>query len=150
MRRPHQVRTSAIVGFFLAALLVLLSPALLLNAIAPPTPTDPSDIISGGSAPEFAIDGFLNLVLAGLLIAGGAFFLSGHARGRLTMTGGAAVTMLDSGYWMVRSFDWVTGVLAVFLAGMAIIVIRLALVPEVADWFSNCRAAEAELLNRFS
>ncbi|MGH3744682.1 MAG: hypothetical protein ACRDTP_07480 [Mycobacteriales bacterium] len=98
--RPGQVVTAAVLGYVLAGLLVLSGVLLLLGA-------DLADALPAGAAAsgvtaELAVDGVVDLIVAGLLIGGGITVVGRSRAGRTLLVAGAAITLADAIYWMVR------------------------------------------------
>ncbi len=102
--RPGLATAASVLSFVNAGLLVIGGSLLLFGA----------NIVSGvesgfGSSSnlssELLLDGFVNLLCAGLLIAGGVQVLGRKRNGRILMTVGAGIVLAACVYWLVRFND---------------------------------------------
>lgn len=128
---------AAVVGFVLAALLTLTGATLLLGGSLV---SDLEDAVGHGTSigTELAFDGLVNLVAAGLLIAGGTTLLNRSITGRRLLVGGNVLVLADAVYWLAR-FDlpgasWVWTLLFSVLAAVSL---GLALGQPVSRWLAR-------------
>lgn len=99
-RRPAVLTAAAVLGYITSGLLLLAGIMLFSGASAVASLDDVSN--TGAFTAELALDGFLNLLAAGLLIAGATMLLSRVTTGRPLFTVGAALVVVESIYWMTR------------------------------------------------
>jgi hypothetical protein len=89
---------------------------------------------------EFTFDGIVDLVAAGMLIAGAAVLTSRGAAGRTLLTGGATLVVVEALYWLIRwtsrSGGTVVGY-ALLFASLALISAAFAWSRAVTDWLSR-------------
>lgn len=130
-------------AFIDAGLLILSGTLLLFGAsLAASIAESVGDSTSAYSA-EFAFDGVLDLIAAGLLIAGGVNMLGGRQAGRMLLTAGSGIVLVEAIYWPARfpvAAVPSTIVWDALFSTLAVLVLVFAWVPAVSQWLSR-RAA---------
>ena len=129
--------SASVLSYIQAGLLILSGLTLLAGASAVHDASSAFSSSDGGLTAEFVFDGILNLVAAGLFIAGGVMFTGGTARGRTYIGVSAAITVCLSIYWMIRTQDGGVIVWAVIFAAMPIIATCLAFGRPATDWLKT-------------
>jgi hypothetical protein len=99
-QRPSSVTTAAVLAFIVGGLLLLAGIVLFSGASLVSSLDDVEG--TGSFTAELALDGFLDLLAAGLLIGGGTLLMGRQAYGRALYGVGAAIVVVESVYWMVR------------------------------------------------
>jgi hypothetical protein len=140
-RRPGTLTAAAVLGYIAAGLLVLAALIVFTGASIVSDVDNASDSVSlDGYTAELTFDGFLNLIAAGLLIAGGVVMTGRRARGRTLYSVGAAVVLVEAVYWVGRWGSLIADVgglafYAVLFAGLSIIGLTLAWTQAGTRWF---------------
>ena len=137
--RPTGALAAAVLGWIAAGLL-LLAAALLFFGAAFLRDIDTATAARDAYVAEFTVDAFLDLIAAGLLAAGGVGLMSRAAHGRVLLTGGGAIVVVEAVYWLIRwtsrSGGTVVGY-AVLFAGLAVAAAAFAWSPSVTKWLSR-------------
>ncbi|WP_375504093.1 hypothetical protein [uncultured Jatrophihabitans sp.] len=123
--RPGLATASAVLAFVTAGLLVLAGLLLFLGgAIA----GDVEDSFDSGThiGLELALDGVVNLVAGGLLIAGGVMLVGRNRNGRVLLSIGGGIVVAAAVYWILR-FDDISSDSWAFDAVMFLVLTVLAL-----------------------
>ena len=128
--RPSGVTAAAVLGWITAGLLLLAAGLLFFGAAFLHGITADTGSASDGYVAEFTFDGIADVVAAGLLIAGGVGLTSRSATGRLLMSGGAALVLLETLYWLVR---W-TSRTGATVVGYALLFAALAVASIASGW----------------
>lgn len=142
-RRPGTVTSAAILGWVTAGLLVFLG-ALLFEGADFLNDFDNYRYGYGPDNPsgELVVDGVLNLILGGLLIAGGVMIMSRRSAGRWLYFAAAAGVFALSIYWALRwNDDFDNTPLFVFWAFVfaALVVVGSSLLAggQARTWFTR-------------
>jgi len=133
--RPGQVTGSAVLAYVLAGLLILAGALLLAGASTVDSFGNEFNSDTSSATTELAFDGFANLIAAGLLIAGGVSLSGRHIRGRTMLAVGAAITLVECVYWLVRT-SAAGGVLVFVLlfGALAVLSLVLAVSGTASQW----------------
>jgi hypothetical protein len=118
-------------GLLIAAGLLLFVGASLVTSL--------DAVNSGGHTlltAELVVDGVLNLVAAGLLIAGAAMFTSGAPNGRIMLSVGAGIVIALSVYWVARTAGAAI-VWALIFAALVIVSLALAWTRVATQWLAG-------------
>lgn len=144
-QRPGLVVAAAVLGYVNAGLLILAGALLLFGASiandiqrASGTGTD--------YGTEFALDGFANLVAAGLLIGGAVMFVGRKSTGRILFTVGNAIVVAAAIYWVVRFHgDHVDRagyiIYALLFGALAVLPLAFSFAGGVNGWLAGKGAA---------
>lgn len=136
--RPSAVTASAVLGFVAAGLLVLAGIMLFSGASALSSLHNVAN--SARYTAELALDGFLNLLAAGLLIGGGTVMFSRRMHGRALYSVGAAIVVVESIYWIAR---WGGTVRACVMYALV-----FGLLVVIGSWLAWTRGARGWLIRR--
>lgn len=137
-RRPTTVTGAAVLGHVLAGCLILAGMFLLFGATVLSSMGEVLDRSTDSITAEVTVDGLLNLIAAGLLIAGGVIFCAGRSYGRLMITAGAAITLMYCTYWAVRPQSRGTATVFVAVFGMlAILALGLSFTSDAGRWLAS-------------
>lgn len=130
--RPGVVTAASVVGYVLAGFLILCAIFLFTGAKVI------DDLRSSGfdttdMSDEFVLDGLLNLVSAGLLIAGGVQYSLRRPLGRAMVLIGGGIAFALSVYWVSRLPSVLT-FYGFFFGALAVAVLILAVLPAGRRW----------------
>ena len=102
--RPGLVTASAVLAFVLSGLLILAGLLLFLGASIA---ADVEDAFNSGThiGLELTLDAVVNLVAAGLLIAGGVSLLGRNLTSRILLSAGGGIVVAAAIYWLTRFDD---------------------------------------------
>jgi hypothetical protein len=131
--RPGLVLGASVLAYVLAGLLILAGALLLFgasffNRLGTELNSDTTSVTT-----ELAFDGMANLFAAGLLIAGGVCLSGRLVRGRSMLAVGAAITLIECVYWLVRS-SASGGVFVLVFGALAAVSLVLATSGPVSRW----------------
>ena len=112
---------SSVLAYIDAGLLVLAGLLLLIGASAVDTWNDAFGNSDQGFTAELATDGLINLLSAGLQIAGGVMMSSRNLRGRTLFSVGAGLCVLAGLYWLVRVHNVNVAIWTAVFVGLPII-----------------------------
>lgn len=134
--RPGTVIAAAVLAYINAGLLILAGSLLLLGASIVADVESATDSSTTYGA-EFALDGILNLVAGGLLIAGGVVLTGRKPAGRILLSAGGLLVVAEAIYWLIRFAGLSLGgfiVYAVLFAALAIASAALCWPAAVSAW----------------
>jgi len=140
--RPAGLTAAAVLAYVAAGLLIFAGILLFFGASV----INSFDAIDGGTASggmltaELAFDGLLNLLSGGLLISGAVMFTGGRATGRVLMSIGCGIVIVESIYWALRTGG--NGVAwSVLFAAIVIVALSLAWTAGATRWLTQVAAA---------
>ena len=140
--RPGGLTAAAVLAYVAAGLLIFAGILLFFGASV----INSFDTIDGGTASggmltaELAFDGLLNLLSGGLLISGAVMFTGGRANGRVLMSIGSGIVIVESIYWALRTGgDGVAW--SVLFAAIVIVALSLAWTAGATRWLTQVAAA---------
>jgi hypothetical protein len=139
--QPGTILGASILAYINSGLLIL-SGSLLLFGAAVIHDIDKATRSHTGYGTELAVDGVLNLIAGGLLIAGGVALTNRRTSGRVMLTAGAAVVLAECIYWLTRfsNSDFSGRIVYVLLFGaLAVISVALSWTPAVTAWLERGR-----------
>ncbi len=137
-QRPSGVVGAAVLAYVTAGLLIVAGLLLLLGASV----VDSLDRLAGNHTlltAELAIDGVINLVAGGLLIAGAVGFSGGSSTARVVLSVGSGIVIGESVYWLIRS-DGGSVVWSLIFCALVIIALSLAWPARVTAWLRVAKA----------
>lgn len=142
--RPGQSTASAVLAFVLAGLLIAAALLLFAGASVLHELGNSTDANTDGTTTEFTVDGFVNLVTAGLLIAGGVALLGRNRNGRTMISTAGVIVLAAAIYWVARygSFG-ATVVYAVLFSALGVTSVSLAFTAAARDWLGSRSAPSA-------
>jgi hypothetical protein len=128
------VATAAAVLAYVAAGLLILSGILLFFGASVVNGIDSLDDNSHTLVTaELVVDGLLNMVAGGLLIAGGVSFTGRNSGGRVMLSVGSGIVLGETVYWIARSSGDAT-VWALLYAALVIVALSLAWSSSSNRW----------------
>jgi hypothetical protein len=136
--RPGTVTASAVLAFvggglLIAAALLLFAGASVLSDLSSSMNAD-----TDSTTTEFTLAGVVNLVTAGLLIAGGVTILGRKGTGRTMISVGGAIVIVAAVYWLARYNNFgATAVYALLFSALAIISMALAFTSTARTWLAG-------------
>jgi hypothetical protein len=132
--RPAGLMAATVLAYIDAGLLILAGLLLLVGASA----IDEWNNAFGGSGQsitaELTVDGVVNLVSAGLQIAGAVIMAGRNVHGRVVFSAGAGVCVATGIYWVLRRPDSDVLVWAIVLTAMPVIGLVMAWAPQSTAW----------------
>lgn len=136
-RRPGTTTAAAIVGWITAGLLVVASTVLFASSSASNDLGNTFGVDTSWTS-EFIVDGIIDLICAGLLVAGGIWLADRKPAGQMMLTVANLVVAADSVYWVAR-FDSYGGLLpfAVVFGALAIVGTALAWTADTRRWLES-------------
>ena len=135
-RRPGTATAAGVLAFVNGGLLILAG-ALLLFGGSIASDIEDSTNSSTHVGTELVLDGLVNFLAAGLLIAGGVALMGRKPSGRTMMGIGGGIVLASTVYWLVR-FDklptsgFVTW--AVIFAALTVVGLALVATRAVTEW----------------
>jgi hypothetical protein len=136
--RPATAMAAAVVAWVLAGLLFIAAGLLFFGA------TFLHDIeaangYSGDEVSELLVDGVLDIVAAGMLVAGGVALAARNRHGRPLLVGGSALVVVLALYWLIRWAGRLAGVTtgyAVMFGAGALLVAAFTATGRVSSWLA--------------
>jgi len=140
--RPGQVLAAGVLAYVLAGILILSGLLLLFGASSVHSLGNSFNSDTSSATAELAFDGFVDLVAAGLLIAGGVSLSGAHRRGRTLLLAGTGMTLADCVYWLARtSADGGVFIFIIVYGGLAALAMVFALSGQATQWLNTAPAA---------
>ncbi|MEP7179460.1 MAG: hypothetical protein ABI775_10250 [Pseudonocardiales bacterium] len=141
--RPGTVAGACVLAYVLAGLLILAGALLLFGASTVDSFGNAFNTDTTNVTAELAFDGFADLLAAGLLIAGGVSLSGRNVRGRTMLLVGAAITLIEGVYWLVRtSAEGGVFVFVVVFGALAVVSLVLAVSGTVSQWLGAAPVAQ--------
>jgi hypothetical protein len=137
LQRPGTATAAAVLSFvtgglLIAAALLLFAGASLVSDFGDVTQTNTTF-----TSTEFALDGLVNLVAAGLLIAGGVMFAGRRHTGRTLIVLGGAIVIAVSIYWIARFDGFATTVFyGLLFSALAVLAVSMAYTSATKAWLT--------------
>jgi U5 snRNP spliceosome subunit len=149
-RRPGTLLASAVLGYVNAGLLILAGILLFDGASLVHDIDQQSGLSHDSVTTELVLDGFANLIAAGLLIAGSVLMTGGRPPGRAVYSVGGGIVIVESIYWMARWADELPYLIvyALLFAALAVVGLALAWTAGGTAWLRRTQPANAGSLNR--
>lgn len=141
--RPGTVTAAAVLGWVLAGLLLLAAGLLFFGAAFLHDFDAVNGTSTGSYVAEFTVDALIDVLTAGLLIAGGIGLTTRSGSARMLFTVGAGVVVVASMYWLARWGDRAGGAIvgyAVIFGGAAVVALGLTWTGAAGEWLSHHRA----------
>lgn len=138
--RPGQTTASSVLAYVLAGILIFSGIGLLFGASAVNSVGDAFNNDTSNATAELAFDGIIDLVAGGLLIGGGILLSGRQRRGRALLVSGAAITLADAVYWLIRGGAGAIFVVLVFVT-LAVLAIVFALSSQTTAWLNGAPPA---------
>ncbi len=138
-RCPAQTTTAAVLCYVAAGLVIAAGIFLFIGASVA---DGISSLNDGGHSllgAELAIDGVLNMVAGGLLIAGAVILVRGRTNGRILLSVGSGIVIALALYWIIRAES--AGVVwALIFAALVIVALSMAWSRSSSRWLSEMAA----------
>ncbi len=142
-KRPGLVIAASVLDYVCGGLLIVAGLLLLFGASVVSSLEGTAGSGSNYGL-ELALDGLVNLVVAGLLIAGGVMFTGGRSSGRMLSTVGNGVVVVAAIYWFTRfSTSDVGGLVfwgVIFLL-LSIATLAFSFTTAVSQWLEDTQRA---------
>lgn len=138
-KRPGLTIAAAVLGYINAGMLILAGALLLFGASIANDLENNYDTGTDYST-EIAFDGFVNLIAAGLLIAGAVMFTGRKSSGRALFAVGNGIVIAEAIYWLVRFNDELSDnnsgfiVWAVLFGALAVLPLAFSFTTDVNRW----------------
>ncbi len=137
VNRPSNVVGANVLAYIAAGLLLLAALLLFLGASIVNSLHDATTFDGFGT--ELAVDGALDVILAGLLIAGGVLLTNRQFTGRLLITISAVLCAGVGIYWAVRIPSGGIGFYVVLFVSLPVIAAALAWTPSASQWLGSAQ-----------
>ncbi|MEP6598473.1 MAG: hypothetical protein ABJB98_03380 [Actinomycetota bacterium] len=134
--RPGQVIAAAVLGYVDAGLLILAGVMLFFGASILNGLNSSFGDTSSVTA-ELVVDGLLNLLAGGLLIAGGVGLANRNPTGRTLFTIGAAICIAEGVYWLIRVRATTATIWVLLFTSLPIIGLAMIWTRDVRNWLSK-------------
>ena len=132
--RPGGISAASVLGYIDAGLLILAGLLLLIGASAVDSWNNAFGSNDNSITAELAIDGLLNLLSAGLQIAGGVMLTGRSERGRTLLTVGGGLCIAAGVYWLIRVHDVGVAIWTIVFIALPIIALSLAWTAPATEW----------------
>jgi hypothetical protein len=132
-QRPGPAMAAAVLAYVAAGLLIAGGILLFIGASVV---NDFSTLTDNGHSlltAELVLDGILNLIAGGLLIAGAVSFTGGANNGRILLSVGSGIVIALSIYWIARTSGSAT-VWALIFAALVIVALSMAWTGTSSAW----------------
>ena len=134
-QRPGTATTASVLAFvngglLIAAALLLFAGASVISDLGSATQTDTTFTTT-----EFRLDALINLLAAGLLIAGGVALAGRKSTGRTMIAVGSVIVVAAAIYWMTRFDAFSTTVFyGLLFAALSVLSIAMAFTGSTKAW----------------
>ena len=135
--RPGTATAANVLAFVTAGLLIVAGLLLFFGASVI-NGLDQNNSYSVVTA-EFVLDGVLNCVAGGLLIAGGVSFSGRNPSGRIMLSVGSGIVLGESVYWLARFHEADAAFWALVFAALVIVSLSLAWSSSANAWIRGAR-----------
>lgn len=132
--RPAGIPAAGVLAYVDAGLLILAGLLLLVGASAVDSWNNAFGSHDNSITAELAIDGLINMVAAGLQIAGGIMIAARSERGRLLLTVGGGLCIAAGLYWVLRVHDVGVVIWAIVFVTLPVVALSLIWSVTATDW----------------
>ena len=132
--RPAGVPAAGVLAYVDAGLLILAGLLLLVGASAVDSWNNAFGSHDNSITAELAVDGLINMVAAGLQIAGGIMIAARSERGRLLLTVGGGLCIAAGLYWVLRVHDVGVVIWAIVFVTLPVVALSLIWSVTATDW----------------
>ena len=132
--RPASIPAAGVLAYVDAGLLILAGLLLLVGASAVDSWNNAFGSHDNSITAELAADGLINMVAAGLQIAGAITIAARSERGRLLLTVGGGLCIAAGVYWVLRVYDVGVVIWAIVFVTLPIVALALAWSAPATDW----------------
>lgn len=132
--RPASIPAAGVLAYVDAGLLILAGLLLLVGASAVDSWNNAFGSHDNSITAELAADGLINMVAAGLQIAGAIMIAARSERGRLLLTVGGGLCIAAGVYWVLRVYDVGVVIWAIVFVTLPIVALALAWSAPATDW----------------
>lgn len=132
--RPAGIPAAGVLAYVDAGLLILAGLLLLLGASAVDSWNNAFGTHDNSITAELATDGLINMLSAGLQIAGGIMIAGRSQRGRLLLTVGGGLCIAAGLYWMLRVHDVGVVIWAIVFVTLPVVALSLVWSMTATDW----------------
>lgn len=132
--RPNSIVTASVLAYVNAGLLILAGLLLLAGASAVESWNNAFGSDGNSIGTELAVDGLVNMVSAGLQIAGGVLVLGRSERGRIVLTVGGALCIAAGVYWVFRVHELSVAVWDLIFVALPVTGLALVWTGPCTEW----------------
>lgn len=132
--RPAGISAASVLAYVDAGFLILAGLLLLMGASAVDTWSNAFGSNDHSITAELATDGLINLIAAGLQIAGGVLIAGRAERGRGLLTAGGVLCVVAGLYWIIRVHDVAVTIWAIVFVVLPIVAVALIWTEPATDW----------------
>lgn len=141
--RPGGVFAASVLAYIDAGLLILAGLLLFVGASAVDSWSNAFGSSDNGITAELTVDGFINLIAAGLQITGGVLLAARSERGRTLLTIGGSICVLAGVYWVLRIHNVAAVVWSAVFISMPIIAMSMAWAVQATTWLRGSDPRQA-------
>lgn len=134
--RPGAALSASVLGYIDGGLLILAGLVLFFGASEIQSFDDSFGTNNGSLTTELILDGLLNMVVAGVLIAGAVGLTQRTRSGRVLLTVGGGVCIAQAIYWLVRAQATEVTVWVIAFMALSAVMLVLAWTRGVSGWLS--------------
>jgi hypothetical protein len=138
--RPGGISAASVLAYINAGLLILAGLLLLAGSSAVDSWNDAFGSHDNHIAAELAVDGLVNLLSAGLQIAGGVMIADRSARGRILLTVGGGLCVAAGVYWLIRVHAASVAIWTIVFIALPVIGMSLAWTAPCTQWLRKEQA----------
>jgi hypothetical protein len=132
--RPAAISAAGVLAYVDAGLLILAGLLLIVGASAVDSWNNAFGSHDNSITTELAVDGLINMMSAGLQIAGGIMIAGRSEAGRLLLTVGGGLCIAAGVYWVLRVHDVGVVIWAIVFVTLPIVAVSLARSVAATDW----------------
>lgn len=132
--RSAGISAASVLAYVNAGLLILAGLLLLVGASAVDSWNNAFGSHDNSITTELAVDGLINMVSAGLQIAGGIMIAARSETGRVLLTVGCGLCIAAGMYWVLRVHDVGVVIWAVVFVTLPIVALSLAWSVAATAW----------------
>jgi hypothetical protein len=137
--RPNGIAAASVLAYIDAGLLILTGLLLFVGASAVDSWNNAFGTHDSGITTELAIDGLINLLSAGLQIAGAVMITARSERGRTLLTVGGGLCIAAGVYWVLRVHDLGVTIWTILFVALPVIALSLVWTDSASEWLRGER-----------
>lgn len=137
--QPPGISAASVLAYIDAGLLILTGLLLFAGASAVDSWNNAFGTHDNGITTELVIDGLVNLLSAGLQIAGGIMITGRSERGRTLLSAGCGLCVAAGVYWVLRVHDAGVTIWTILFVALPVIALSLVWTPAATEWLRSER-----------